>query len=220
MSLILPVRFEPHPGITQPTEKFIMKLQQPKQPKQSMVIGSVVSLALLLAMGTVNAGKPAGNNKGGASIAIFNTCELADTVSDTDNSPIKPVLRVTTTITDKSSGDVSALFNPGYISVTATEKGKGKSKYKQVGTSVRTEGGVDKESLLGVTISDIQLCAGGLSLVDPDSVSLNASVSVEVSNDNKAEYSNRCSDDPVTEDVNEGKVLVSTDVLAAACMLP
>lgn len=179
-----------------------------------MIIGSVASLALLLAMGTVNAGKPDGNNRGGASIAISNTCELA-----ADAATSKPVLRVTTTITDKSSGDVSALFNPGYIEVTAMEKEKGKPKYKQVGTSVRTEGG-DGVSLLGVTETDIQLCDGIGTLVSPDAVSLNASVSVEVSNDNKAEYSNRCSDDPDTLDVNEGKVLVSPYDLAIACMLP
>lgn len=175
-----------------------------------MIIGSVASLALLLVMGTVNAG----NNKGGASVAVSNTCEL-----ESDAATYKPVLRVTTTITDKSSGDVSALFNPGYIEVTATEKEKGKPKYKQVGTSVKTEGG-DGISLLGVTVTDIQLCDGTDTVVSPGAVSLNASVSVEVSNDNKAEYSNRCSDDPGTEDVNEGKVLVSPYDLAIACNLP
>ena len=186
-----------------------MKLQQ---SKQSLIIGSVASLALMLAMGPANAGKPE-SNSGGASVAVSNTCALA---SDPDSG--KPVLRVTTTITDKSSGDVSALFNPGYIMVTATEKEKRKPKYAQVGTPVKTDG--SGSSLLGVTVTDIQLCDGANTVVSADAVSLNASVSVEVSNDNKAEYSNRCSDDPLTEGVDEGKVLVSPDALAQACMLP
>ena len=186
-----------------------MKLQQ---SKQSMIIGSVASLALMLAMGTVNAGN---NNKHGASVSIFNTCELADTDKDDNTIKIKPVLRVTTTITDKSSGDFSALFDQDSLTVRATEKGKGRPKFDQVGDTETRDGA------LGVTKTDIQLCDGlGGTLVSSDTVSLNASVSVEVSNDNKGEYSNRCSDDPDTEDVNEGKIVVSPDELAAACMLP
>ena len=203
-----------------------MKLQKPKQTR---LIGGAASCALLLALtgcggsgggedesATAAKGPPANSNSQGASIAVSNTCELADT--DTAGNAIKPVLRVTTTITDKSSGDVSALFNPGYIMVTATEKEKRKPKYAQVGTSEKTDG--SGSSLLGVTVTDIQLCDGTNTVVSSGAVSLNASVSVEVSNDNKAEYSNRCSDDPLTDGVDEGKVLVSPDALAATCMLP
>jgi len=183
-----------------------MKFQK---PKQSMIIGSVTSLALLLAMGTVNAGKPDGNNKGGASIAVSNACVLAS-----DATTYKPVLRVTTTITNKSSGDVSPDFTESGTTVRAKEKGRGKQKYVQVGDTATFTGA------LGVTVTDIQLCDAGSYLGPDDTVSLRASVSVNVENDNKAEYSNRCSDDPETLDVNEGKVVVSSAELDTLCMLP
>jgi hypothetical protein len=182
-----------------------MKLQKPYQTK---VICSAAALALLLAMGTANAG---GNNKRGASIGVSNTCELAS-----DNDTGKPVLRVTTTIINKSSGDVSPDFTEDGTRVRAKEKGSGKGeKYMQVGEPSEFTGE------LGETVTNIQLCAADDTYLGPDNtVSLNASISVNVDNDNKGEYASRCSDDPATEDVNEGKVVVSSDELDALCMLP
>ena len=185
-----------------------MSLQKSKKIRN---IGGASALALLLAMGTVNAGKPDGsapNNKGGASIAVSNTCELAS-----NNG--KPVLKVTTTITNKSSGDASPDFTENGTTVRAKEKGKGKDKYHLVGEKAIFTGA------LGVTVTDIQLCnESGAYLGPTDTVSLNASVSVNVDNDNKGEYANRCSDDPGTDDIDEGKVVVSADELTALCMLP
>ena len=199
-----------------------------QKPKQTRIIGSVASLALLLALTGCGSGGeadigPEVDAKGpplnsnspnagdfGASIAVSNTCELADT--DTDGNPIKPVLRVTTTITDKSSGDLDEI-NFDYATVTAMEKGKGKGKYEQVGVAAMKTG-----DLLGVTKTDIQLCtAEGAYLGPDDTVSLNASVSVSVINDNKPEYANRCSDDPDTDGINEGKVVVSSYELNQLC---
>jgi hypothetical protein len=185
-----------------------MSLQKSKKIR---IIGGAASLALLLAMGTVNAGKPDGsspNNKGGASVAVSNTCELVSIAG-------KPALRVTTTITNKSSGDASPDFTENGTKVRAKEKGKGKDKYEQVGEKEIFTGA------LGVTVKDIQLCDGSGAYLGPDdTVSLNASVSVNVDNDNKGEYSNRCSDDPDTDNIDEGKVVVSADELNQLCMLP
>lgn len=178
--------------------------------KQAMTFTTAASLALMLAMGTANAGGN-GNNKRGASIDVSNGCALAsDTVTG------KPVLRVTTTITNKSSGDVVPYFSVDGTTIRAEEKGKGKGeKYQQVGATAKMTGA------LGVTVTDIQLCsADGLYLGPDNTVSLNASVSVNVDNDNKSEYSNRCSDDAETLGVDEGKVVISGGELTALCMLP
>lgn len=205
-----------------------MKLQKSKQNRP---IGGVAACALLLALtgcgGSGSSDESAGVTKGppansnspnnntedqqfGASIAVSNTCELVGT--DNDGNAIKPVLRVTTTIIDKSSGDLDeVLFD--YATVTALEKGKGKDIYEQVGVAATNTG-----DLLGVTETDIQLCdAAGAYLGPDDTVSLNASVSVSVSNDNKAEYANRCSDDPDTDGIDEGKVVVSSFELNQLC---
>ena len=194
-----------------------MKLQKPRQTR---IIGAAAAGALLLALtgcgGSGSGGEdeldiaakgpPSNSNSQGASIAVSNTCALASGTSG------KPVLRVTTTIIDKSSGDLDVvLFD--YATVTALEKGKGKDIYEQVGVAATNTG-----DLLGVTETDIQLCdAAGAYLGPDDTVSLNASVSVSVSNDNKAEYANRCSDDPDTDGIDEGKVMVSSYELNQLC---
>ena len=166
---------------------------------------TATSLALLLATGTVNAG-PNGNNKRGASIGISNACALA--MSDAN----KPVLRVTTTIIDKSSGDTAVFFTVDGTSVRGMEKGKGRDKYAQVGDTATFTGS------LGVTETDIQLCNDdGTSKRSSASVSLNGSVSVSVDNDDKGEYANRCSDDPATDWVDESKVDVRGVDWVAAC---
>lgn len=199
-----------------------MKLIKPEQKK---VLGASAALVLLLTLtgcgssgeeDIANAAKgpPANSNSPnnntadeqfGASIGISNTCELA---SDADT--YKPVLRVTTIIIDKSSGDLDEVIFDN-ASVTAMEKGKGKDKYMQVGEVANPTGA------LGVTVTDIQLCGAEGYLGPDDTVSLNASVSVSVSNDNKPEYANRCSDDPDTDGIDEGKVVVSSYELNQLC---
>ena len=190
--------------------------------------GSIVALALALVLtgcgssdggedtgseiiaGDITTKGPAsGSNSQGASIGISNSCVLAsDTVSG------KPVLRITTNIIDKSSGDTTPYFTENGTTVRAEEKGKGKPTYTQVGDAATFT------SSLGVNETDIQLCKDGLTLVSNGAVSLNASISISVDNDNKGEYSSRCSDDPATDNIDEGKVLVSPVELAQACMLP
>jgi hypothetical protein len=153
----------------------------------------------------------------GASIGVSNTCELVDDEYDDDNNLIKPVLRVTTTIDDKSSGDISPDFTENGTTVRAKEKGKGNDTYDSVGKAAIFTGS------LGDTVTDIQLCVGddlnGYSYPVEDTVSLNASVTVSVDNDNKGEYVNRCSDDPATDGIDEGKVVVSAAELDLLCSL-
>jgi hypothetical protein len=185
---------------------------------QTSLIGGA-ALALILAMGSAQAGKPGANpndpdegpnNKGGASIGASSTCELA---SDPDTS--RPVLRVATTIINKSSGDATPDFTENGSALRAKEKANKSDKYKQVGaTTVFT-------ASLGTTVRDVQLCVGddlnGYSYPVEDTVNLNASVSINVDNDNKGEYSHRCSDDPATEGVDEGKIAVSAADLNLLC---
>lgn len=147
----------------------------------------------------------------GASIDVFNTCELA---SDPDTS--KPVLRVTTTITEKSSGDISADLTVDGTTVRAKEKGKGNDTYESVHETAFKQ----FTPVMGANYTDIQLCdENGFYLGPDDTVSLNASVTVNVDNDNKGEYANRCSDDPETP-ADEGKVIISAAELNQLCMLP
>ena len=204
-----------------------MRLQKSKQIRP---IGGVAACALLLALtgcgggsgssdesADVTKGPPANSNSPnagdfGASIAVSNTCEL---VTDNDGNAIKPVLRVTTTIIDKSSGDTSPDFTIDGTTVRAKEKGKGKDAYETVGDPETFTGA------LGVKVTDIQLCEGdvdtGYTYPVDDTVSLNASVTVGVDNDNKGEYVNRCSDDPATDGIDEGKVVVSAADLNLLC---
>ena len=182
-------------------------------------IGTVSSLALLLALSgcgggadgeTITAeeeGPPPHSNSQQASIGVSNTCELASDVVTG-----KPVLRVTTTIVDKSSGDVTAYLKADGITVIAEEKGRGKQPYEQVGETAAYTGEI------GVNSVDIQLCGDDGSYLGPDdTVSMNASISVSVINDNKEDYYSRCSDDPTTDGIDEGKVLASAAELNWLC---
>ena len=191
-----------------------MKLEKPKQTR---VIGTAASLALMLALSGCGGGSGSGeseieakgppqhSNSQGASISITNACELASIAG-------KPVLRVTTTIIDKTSGDYGVDFTDNGTTVRAKEKGKGKDTYEWVGEEAIFTGA------LGITVKDIQLCDGSGAYLGPDdTVSLNASVTVNVDNDNKGEYANRCSDDPDTDGIDEGKVVVSADELTQLC---
>ena len=175
---------------------------------------SAMTLAMLLAVGTAHAGKGGngsqGNNKGGASIGITSHCALAD------DSSGKPVLRVTTSIINKSSEEATPYFVEDGMIVIGEQKGRG-NKYSQAGNTV-----VKTASLGEPIVTDISLCnsdGSGTNLA-PDTVSLNATVAIDVHNDNKAEYSNQCKDDPATDGVDEGKVLVSPADVDAICLLP
>ena len=178
--------------------------------------GSVVSLAVLLALTGCGGGggsddpelaakgPPDHSNSQLSSVAVANTCVL-------DTSGAKPVLLVTTTITDKSSGEISAYLSDPGITVVGEEKGKGKDAYAMLGMeSIPGE--------IGVNTIPIQLCNDEGGYIGPtDTVSLNASVTVSVMNDNKDDYFSRCSDDPDTPDVDEGKVVVSASELDILC---
>ena len=102
-----------------------MKLQKPKQIR---VIGSIISLALLLAMGTVNAagngnGKsnspnrntPGGTEEYGASVGVSSTCALVDGGKK---------FQVTTTITDKSLGDTIPLYGSSTVDYIGKMRGR------------------------------------------------------------------------------------------------
>lgn len=178
--------------------------------KQIVALGSAASLALLLFTGPgIAAPNNGGNNKGGASIGVTNHCALAQ-----DPETGKPVLRITNIIINKSSGDVSPDFSLDGSTARAKEKGSGKGeKYQQVGSVTSFT------AALGSTDIDIQLCDENGYLGPDNTVSLNASVSINVDNDNKGEYASRCSDDPETP-ADEGKVVVSAAELDALCLLP
>lgn len=183
-------------------------MKSQKTIRTGMVAG-VATMAMLLAFGTAQAGK-GDNNKQGASIGITNHCALADDAAG------KPVLRVTTSIINKSSEDATPYFVENGMIVIGEQKGRGK-KYSQAGDMV-----IKTASLGNPIVTDISLCnddGSGTNLAS-DTVSLNATISIDVINDNKAEYSNRCKDDPLTDGVDEGKVLVSPDAVDAICRLP
>ena len=172
-----------------------MELQK---PKQTMIIASVASLALLLAMGTANAGKPDGsapNNKGGASIGVSNICKVVDTIAGAE-------LEVTTTIIDKtvsktkgrnlitfgSDNTVQAqqkVDNPDGAGKVLIELGEAKYIYPVI----------DADNTTFTQTTTFQLCLDGEPGpdLDPSAVSLNALVTVDVTTDNKGYYTSQCS---------------------------
>ena len=174
-----------------------MKLEKAKQLK---TIGTAVSLALLLGVGSVNAaGK---SNAKGASIGVSNTCALDVT---------KTVFEVTTTVTDKSSGDTPPNFVPQGSFVTFKGKLRKGNSTQTLSTSEAFM------ATLGYNYNQLDLC-DVVAQMSPDTVSLNADVSVAISNSTRMVYdTSRCSDDPTTDGVNEGKVLIHYGDLVEAC---
>lgn len=175
---------------------------------------SAIALATLLAFGTAHAAK--GGNKGGNSIAggssidITNYCALAD---DADG---KPVLRVTTSIVNMSE-ETTPYFVEDGMYVVGEQKGKGKPKYAQVGDTV-----MKTASLGDPIVTDISLCHsdGSGTNLSAGTLELNATVSIDVMNDNKPEYSSQCDDDPATDDIDESNIPVSPADVGAICILP
>ena len=98
--------------------------------------------------------------------------------------------------------------------VIGEQKGHGK-KYSQAGDTV-----VKTASLGTPFVTDISLCDASGTHLASDTVSLNATVAIDVINDNKAEYSNQCKDDPATDGIDEGKVLVPPADVDAICLQP
>jgi hypothetical protein len=187
--------------------------------EQTRIIGGAASLALLFALSGCGGGggsgddeiaakgPPSHSNSQLASIGVSNTCELVEDHPDTGTA----ALRVITTIVDKSSGDDGVDFTPGGTTVRAKEKGKGKDIYETVGEFAPFT------PHLGENTTDIQLCKNGVYDGPADTVSLRASISINVDNDNKDEYTSRCSDDPETDGVDEGKVVISATELDYLC---
>ena len=171
-----------------------MKFEKAKQLK---TIGTAVSLALLLGMGSVNANPPLHSNSPnndhtneddplgeyGASIGVSNVCEVSG------NN-----LLVETTITDKSSGDTKPFFdNIGILPIQ-----KVKRSPTPLGVVVPADVKLDDLNL-EMTDPDtrqydpftttINLCDAGLT---SDATSVNAVIKVEVFNSNKTDFNSKC----------------------------
>ena len=189
-----------------------MKFEKVKQFK---TIGTAVSLALLLGMGSVNA---AGNGKGksnspnngdtfGASIGVSSTCALDDT---------KTVFEVTTTITDKSSGDTIPSYGPDMSYVDYIGKKSGRKTLDS--PYVISDGNLFAPA--PVVVNTLDLCAaraGDHPSLKDGTVSLNSLTSVYVSNSKGGtSYTAQCSDNPDTIE-NEGKVVIDLGLLDLAC---
>ena len=188
-----------------------MKFEKAKQLK---TIGTAVSLALLLGVGSVNANPPAHSNSPknnsddpnvdpeyGASVGVSSTCALID-----DGK----TFQVTTTITDKSSGDTIPSYGPGMSYVDYIGKKSGRktadnpyviSSWNKFNPNEAPEG----DAIAGVVTNTLDLCTAGLM---EGTVSLNSLTSVYVSNSKDGtSYTAQCSDDPYTSE-NEGKVVI------------
>jgi len=155
-----------------------------KKPKQFRTIGTAVSLALLLGMGTVNAvGNGNENGKSnspdqdkelyGASIGVSSTCALDET---------KTVLEVKTTITDKSSGDTPVVFTPDMSFANFYEKQRRGNSTGLLSTSEKFT-----PTLSGTNDTDLDLCEV-VGDMDSNTVSLNAKVFIHVANSKGGTY--------------------------------
>jgi hypothetical protein len=180
-----------------------MKFEKAKQLK---TIGAAVSLALLVGMGTVNAGGK--SNAKGASIGVSNACAL--------DEETMTIFSVTTTVTDKSSGDTPPTAVPDGSFVTFKGKLR-KGNKTQVLNEFTSEKFMFTMKVGDENYKQLNLCDVVVKM-SPDTVSLNAEVSVAISNSTRGVYdTSRCSDDPLTEGVNEGKVLIHYGDLVEAC---
>ena len=165
-----------------------MKFEKVKQFK---TIGTAVSLALLLAAGNVSAGNGNGNGKSnspnngdtfGASVGVSSTCALVD-----DGK----TFQVTTTITDKSSGDTIPSFPADgsyvdYIGKLRGPKIPGVSPYVVATDPFNpNEVPVGGDAIEGVVTNTLDLCTAGLMV---GTVSLNSSTTVVVSNSKGGTY--------------------------------
>jgi len=163
---------------------------------QYKTLGATAALALLLAAGNVSAGKPQENgadnnspNNGeccGASVAVSNLCEVVG-----DN------LVVHTTITDKSSGETSPVFEAVQIQPQYKIR---KNLYPLGGivdanvdiAALNVAGAADPDTGQFETITTtIDLCAAGLPM---EATSVNASLRVQVFNSNNTYNSSKCSE--------------------------
>ena len=194
-----------------------MKLQK---SKQLITIGTAVSLALLLAAGNVSAGNgngksnsPNNNTPGddpeyGASVGVSSTCALDDTGTQ---------FVVTTTVTDKSSGDTTALYGTDMSEIFYLGKERGPHKKYPISSTANLTGStttVDNPPM----VNELDLCAARVdgSLKD-GTVSLNSLISVQVSNSKGGTtYTAHCSDNPDTLE-NEGKVVIDVGILGDNC---
>lgn len=184
-----------------------MKLQK---TIRTGLIASSVTMAALLAFGTAHAGKN-DNNKQGPGISITNHCTLENNTT----------LRIVTNITDISSGvDTPIYFVSNGMIVHGEQKGTGNWK------NATEFNRVTKTARLGEIVTDLSLChtdpvtgANLGTVLDPATKALNTTITIDVENDNKSAYSNRCMDNLLTEAVNEAQVPVSPDVVDAYCRL-
>jgi hypothetical protein len=193
-----------------------MELQKPKQFR---TIGTTVSLALLLGMGSVNAANNGNgngksnspnNNDGvkeyGASVGVSSTCKLDATGM---------VFQVTTTVTDKSSGDTPALYGEKMSEIFYLGKERGPNKKYLISTTAELTGStttVDNPPME----NKLDLCAaraGDDPLLRDGTVSLNSLISVQVSNSKGGTtYTSQC---VATDD--SPKVVIDLSLLDLAC---
>jgi len=222
----------------------MMKL---KKAKQFRTIGTAVSLALLLAVGTVNAaGNGNGNGKsnspkdgGGASIGVSNVCTVNDTYEGAE-------LVVTTTIIDKTTGKVDKTTGefkstpPDFGSdgvVTLQQKVRSNPRWQRVMVgddpvseiigntpdSYPDKNDFDPDeggSSSNTYTTNISLCADEAPLVDDYAKALGALVRVDLINDTKEAYFlSRCGDDPTTGG-DESKINLAMYNLTTLCAPP
>jgi len=209
-----------------------MKFEKTNQLK---TIGTAVSLALLLGVGSVNADPPAhsnspnnntseddvGNNSPknnpvdengnpevdvngnvveeyGASIGVSSTCARVDVLGRPNL--YGTIFQVTTTITDKSSGDTIAMYGNGQIDYRGKKRRSGKPYPISEGNEFyiaplgEYTGPLGEYTGLRVNTNTLNLCdALDDNSLEPETVSLNSLIAVKVLNSKDgATYTSKC----------------------------
>ena len=203
-----------------------MKLEKAKQLK---TIGTAVSLALLLGVGSVNANPPLHSNASnknvygedelfGASVGVSSTCALTEGGT---------IFGVTTTIRDKSSGDTIPSYGLPMTYVDYIGKMRGPktitnpyliSGWNQFNPNESPDG----DAVAGVVTNTLDLCAaradGSPPSLKDGTVSLNSLTAVYVSNSKGGtSYTSQCKDNPDTDE-NDAKVVIDLAILDLDCI--
>jgi hypothetical protein len=170
-------------------------------------LATTASLALLLAMGTANAGnngKGGGNspNKGatyGESVGVSSTCELDATGT---------LFQVTTTVTDKTIGDTIPSYGGDMSYIDYLGKERGPHKKYLISQSAKFTGKT------GIIDNELDLCAARAdSSLKDGTVSLDSLIAVQVSNSKGGtSYTSQC---VATDD--SPKVVIDLGLLDLAC---
>ncbi len=156
-----------------------------------------VTATLALVLATAFAGNAHAQGNGPkVSIGVLSVCSL-DQLPEGGG----PALRVDTTIINKTSGDEI----PMIMSATITPLQKVKKKTYPLGVAEQ-DLGIGEETAVEDSVTNtvlIDICAQDPPLM-ATATSLNALVAVKILEGGKEQYTSKCSDDPITGDIEGG----------------